>query len=377
MSNPDAILFLGSGATAASGLTHHGFQLPTDGCFFGSDLVKKLVPKGDVPCGYPAVRAARQYFGIQSNGLYNTWQDLFIAKSFSLSGVIKPGLPKDIFATLTRLVVSRGQRKHYRCQKQIFESSDLPLAASNWAELAIWDLRVLVKKVYEWNSTRDPRDRLAKNYYHRFWRNLHGRVAAVVNLNYDTTFDKSLDNISCPIIRPHGSLRWSTWNRMERGKWKDLGGPWPSDMRDTPLDGMGYRKTSDPEIFSFNQTLIVTPESFKETVVGNSSMIGLQDPILKNEWQKLRRLPSKANHWLIFGLSLASGDDHLIFLLKTLGKERPRTLHVSCFRHPSCEPCAACEIAKRLSMNKLCIHPIENYIHEFTKSAPQRCVFKS
>jgi hypothetical protein len=378
MSKPSAILFLGSGATKASGiLTQDGKELPTDGEFFDSCQVKRLVPPNDQPCGYPALRAARRQFEIQNNELCKTWQDLFTAKSFSLSGVFKPELPEDILARLSPSSSYDGQREHYECQKEIFKSSNWP-TATKLAELAIWDLRVLVKKVYERNPSLDPQDNA--NRYQTFWDGVEHYVAAVVNLNYDTTFDESLlGRISCQIIRPHGSLGWSTANfwRLNNG-WIHTA-PWYSDEDSTPLDQLGYRRTAVPEILSFRQSLIVTPEIFKETVVGNSSMRGLQDPILRYQWQQLRRSASKATHWLFFGLSLASGDDHLIFLLESLARENSPTLHVSCFRHRLhewWEQCPTRKVARRLS-DKPCIHPITSYIDEFTESAPQGCVFRS
>jgi hypothetical protein len=226
-----------------------------------------------------------------------------------------------------------------------------------------------------------------------------GYVGAVVNLNYDTTFDESFGTMSCgdlapncgfhyvgknsqrggvPIIRPHGSLRWSTSNFWELGRSWTHPAPWHSDMHDTPLEQLGYRLTAVPEILSFRQSLIVTPEGFKETVVANSSMPGLQDPILRNQWQELRRVASKAKHWLFFGLSLASGDDHLVFLLRSLtsnGSEKP-ILHVSCHGHESCKRCMAREMARRLSEDEPCIHPIEKYIDEFAQP-PHACMLKS
>jgi hypothetical protein len=48
MNNVNAILFLGSGATAASGITNLSQQLPTDGQFFGSRLVETFLREAAV-----------------------------------------------------------------------------------------------------------------------------------------------------------------------------------------------------------------------------------------------------------------------------------------------------------------------------------------
>jgi hypothetical protein len=99
MNNANAILFLGSGATAASGITNLSQQLPTDGQFFGSRLVETFLTEGSG--GFPAIRAAREKFKIENPGLYFTWNSLFMLRSFSLSGVLNPELPPSILTTLT------------------------------------------------------------------------------------------------------------------------------------------------------------------------------------------------------------------------------------------------------------------------------------
>ncbi len=259
---PKAVLFLGSGATAGSGIKKNEHDLPTDGKFFESRLVVDLLKKG----GYPALQKAREKKGareknlLRCKSLYDTWDALFLFRSFARSGVIQePWKEQDLLELKDKVNGDNypGQKEHYKRQFEIWNSQESSTqekenVSSKLAELAIWDLRVLVKEVYD----LDPQH----SKYEAFWAKLREsvKIVAVVNLNWDTTFDdwynSKTDKRSIPIIRPHGSLKWTSSNRWQLGTgWFCR---WCSQERETKLKYLGYRGKGD--IFDFNQPLIVT-----------------------------------------------------------------------------------------------------------------------
>jgi len=333
MANQKGMLFLGCGATAGSRIKKNGYALPTDSQFFESPLVTGLL--GD--WNYPALSLVRKLKPFQGqSGLYQTWNDLFIYRGLAQAGIIREDRSKiDELYHLANHDWRDGyewRAKHYQHQFEIREASIPP--EYYLAELGIWDLRVLVKDVY---SRIDLRDEV----YRALWTGLKKKVevAAVVNLNYDTTFDDVLHgDFYCPgdsnpakgkipKIRPHGSLKWTS-----RGTFKTGGGfqDWTHSMSGTCLKDLGYRKTDDPSVLELLQPLIVPPAEFKEEVVGSSSIPGLTNPILRQQWLVLEHSLRESNHWIFIGFSFASGDDHLVFLLKRL-YDSDKQIHCSCY----------------------------------------------
>lgn len=356
MSKRKAVLFLGSGATAGSGLTNGGCKLPTDGEFFNSPLVCGRLQGG----GYPAIRLMRKQT-LQERSLYKTWNDLFVYRGLARAGVIREGA--EVIDEFNRLAnhawpAAQGCRaEHYRHQFQIMGSE---LREYYFAELAVWDLRVLVKDVYEIQD-------VTHSAHKAFLKCLGGRadVSAVINLNYDTTFDQALtgkfyhpgDSTSAegklwPLIRPHGSLRWtsrSEWSIPE-ARWLR----WTESWDNTALWRWGYQRSpSVPDRLEFHQALIVTPAMTKEEVVGNSSMPGLGSDILRQQWIAVERALQQSDCWIFVGLSLASGDDHLVFLLRRALAGRPVAVHCSCYGNQH-----ACVNFECLLERSVCCHCI-------------------
>ena len=298
MANQKGMLFVGCGATAGSRIKKNGYALPTDSQFFESPLVTGLL--GD--WNYPALSLVRKLKPFQGqSGLYQTWNDLFIYRGLAQGAVIRePQSVIDEFNLLSNHSWPSGgqrQREHYQHQFHIMEGS------KSWeyylAELAIWDLRLLVKDLYEDHDS-------AAEVYKLFWKRVGYHASAVVNLNYDTTFDDilnearfyhPLDSTSFdgkrPLIRPHGSLKWTS-----RGTFKTGGGfqDWTHSMSGTCLKDLGYRKTDDPSVLELLQPLIVPPAEFKEEVVGSSSIPGLTNPILRQQWLVLEHSLRESNH---------------------------------------------------------------------------------
>jgi len=86
---------------------------------------------------------------------------------------------------------------------------------------------------------------------------------------------------------------------------------------------MGFRNiknSSDP--LDFNQPLIVTPATFKEEVVGTSTIPGLLSGVLWHQWKQMEMAIRECDHWIFIGISFASGDDHLLALLKRYYKDK-------------------------------------------------------
>lgn len=202
-----------------------------------------------------------------------------------------------------------------------------------------------------------------------------GEIAAVVNLNYDTTFDDS--NVvqyyhpgdgqpakeKIPLIRPHGSLKWTS-----RSGWRQGWTGWSESYDGTSLNDMGYKPTGDPMLLEFRQPLIVPPAYFKEEVIGNSSMPGLQNLILRQQWRHLIQSLKDCNHWVFVGISFASGDDHLLWLLKSSYREDKT--QISCFIKDNCQPVQKLKKCLGNGVN-ITVYKIKNEnekIDEFKKS---------
>lgn len=327
----EAVLFLGSGATNGSGIKKQGEPLPTDRDFFKSSSVRKLLDAGTT--AYPCLRIFREEFlkagcfAEDKQSLFYTWDALFIFRGLIQSGIIDlTQMQIEEF----RKVFNRDwpssyefQKEHYRHQFNILDGRP---EGYFLAELAIWDLRVLIKDVYgDLDNAND------NNEYKDFWEGINERVtiSAVVNLNYDTTFDDLLcgsfyypgDNSSSsrgkkPLIRPHGSLKWKNVGKMSTTQKRFTG--WISTFENVDLKNMGYKTDPHGLELQLEQPLIVPPSSFKEEVVGNSSLPGLTDSILRSQWQKLYEVARAAEHWIFYGFSFASGDNHLKLLLQSL-----------------------------------------------------------
>ena len=107
-------------------------------------------------------------------------------------------------------------------------------------------------------------------------------------------------------------------------------------MQDTSLDEIGFRDTANNSVLSFRQPLIVPPPEFKEEVVGSSSMPGLTNPILRQQWLALERSLRENDHWIFIGISFASGDEPLRFLLRRIYEQKQQAkenaeIHCSCY----------------------------------------------
>jgi hypothetical protein len=235
----DTVLFLGSGVTAGSGIrpaTGNGYLLPSDKEFFADNSRASHIL--NTPGSYPALQLARSLLPHPGNtgngntlpgGLYGTWNQLYLARSFGRSDILKTALSPialidELKAILDHNDFPPGQediRTHYVRQKRIYELRYGPLdhANGNWAPaksldelfaLAIWELRHLVVQTYSLQQDM-PRG----NRYADMWNAIGQFVSTVVNLNYDTTFDDALEsNLNgIPLFRPHGSVKWSRFNK--------------------------------------------------------------------------------------------------------------------------------------------------------------------
>jgi hypothetical protein len=280
-----AVLFLGSGATAGSGIKKEGESLPTDSGFFESALVTKRLSSG----AYPALRLLCRRSFLQNASLHETWNGLLIYRSFVESDVSMPASrDEDELERLTDYPWPSSHKwrgDHYKHQFSIKVKSPNRPSEYYLAELAIWDLRVLVKDVYSG---------LEDGAYTPLWQRIHNHVRGVVNLNYDTSFDDTLTSALLPacdfaatsevekplLVRPHGSPKWTSTSTYSVGLscgWS----PWESCCTETTLKDMGYRHTGSSNSFLFKQPLIVAPAMLKEEVVGNSSLPGLSNRILR------------------------------------------------------------------------------------------------
>ncbi|MEK7766383.1 MAG: hypothetical protein AAB368_09105, partial [bacterium] len=318
----DVALFLGSGATAGSGIKHVGHCLPSDRGFFKSDLVEQLLESGH----YPALKHVRTHFPRYCRcGLSETWNTFYLARSFGRAAVLNesPPLlaPRDFLKVLkTESAADASQRRHYQIQRQDYERGYGTIEAVNpqWSQeklldelfgLAIWDLRILVCRVYGL-APSDPEE------YESLWKAVSDRVAGVVNLNYDTTFEDSMASKleGIRVFKPHGSLKWLKWNRRLLGQQWCMGAPWPTKRMTEVRGDYGYRNGS-AELVEFIEPNIVSPDNYKEVLVGGSNSMGIIDPLLRDSWLCMDRFLRKADHFLFLGFSLSSADSHLAFLI--------------------------------------------------------------
>ena len=367
-SSNKAILILGSGATAGSGNLSDGKQLPTDNEFFKNSTsdnsrARKLIEEDGA---FPALRIMLKKFldkkdGFkQDKGLYNVWNNIFILRGLGRSGVIRfdPDVIDEYHGLKNHSWPEKReyQKEHY----ENFFSIEDRFRPYEYAltELAIWDLRVLVKKVY---SEYTPDCSVVK----QLWDDLKGKLMAVVNLNYDTTFDKSIDGFyypgihepkgRIPLIRPHGSLDWTDIGIFRKAipgiywNWKESSEP-------ISLSEMGFRK-GNGNFLDFKQPMIVSPAYFKEEIVGNSSSPGfINKNIVRNQWMAVEKVLRKSDHWIFLGTSLASGDDHLVSLLKYHYKGAK---HKICFSQYGNDHAVCEKLVNLFPTTHICAHQIK------------------
>lgn len=218
MSSTDTVLFLGSVTTAGSGLKKNGRQLPSDREFFyDQSPVQEQLKQGP----YLALqRVGNHWQEFFQGGLYTTWNNLYLARSFSrndlfhVTGCQVKSLLEEIRCESEERQ-DDAQHKHYAIQFKIYrdEFKNFPKGAPDARlrdglfELAIWDLRVLVARTYDlgWSCNR----MLKNSNYGAMWSCLKNRVGTVVNLNYDTTFEDTLKEHlgDVTICKPRGSLK--------------------------------------------------------------------------------------------------------------------------------------------------------------------------
>ncbi|MBI1884256.1 MAG: hypothetical protein HYS08_08650 [Chlamydiae bacterium] len=280
-----------------------------------------------------------------AKSLYQTWSDLFFFRALGRQGVIR--LDEKIiqeFHQLANYSWPRGTKymqKHYQHQFQIVNSV-CPLEYYI-GELAIWDLRCLIREVYGVSE-----ESVKEQKYTKFIDKISQtkkNIVGIVNLNYDTTFDHALKNRICYfldgqsfkdkmlLIRPHGSLDWTSqshWS-ISKGNWRG----WIESYKSFDKKISGYKvDKNNPDLLNFYQSLIVPPVDVKEEVVGNSSMPGLQSSILLNQWRALSLLlkNEEKTHWIFYGISFALGDNHLAFLLRNAMHSNIK-IHASCFEN--------------------------------------------
>jgi hypothetical protein len=355
---PD-LLLLGSGATTGSGVRKRGAVLPSDD-FFDSPLVQGALKSGR----YPALTMLRQRIpSLSSDSLFEIWNNLYIHRGLVRAGVLteQTEAKRSLAALCLRRTISRapaGQKRHYAAQWEIRrerEAAGLRESDGYYlSELALWDLRVLVREIYGSNGLDNRRA-----VYSKLWKPLRSRVRCVVNFNYDTTFDRSFRGRAKPrILHPHGSLEWTAvgiW-RMQ-GRENEGWESWKHAQPDPGLDGLGFHRM-DGGRWRLVQPLIVPPASFKEEVIGTSHTAGLEGPLLK-EWRTLAQVLAAAERWIFIGFSFSSGDEHLIYLLRRLYRGQG----VCCSFYNPVEAPGSQEIFARLMeitgyQSRLCCHPI-------------------
>ena len=327
----EVILFLGSGATAGSGMVKNGKSLPTDQNFFAEQngvygIIKDWQKK------YPALKLCRDEIPeIKLPSLYQTWNHLFIFRGLARANLCDDKNLIQKFEELKNHTWPddyKWRAEHYEHQ---FEAIRLGWSKLYYlAELAIWDLRVLIKDLY---SDLKNSNGAFKTLKEKLNEDLNRSI--VVNLNYDTTFDDYIENGFSPlqerelfcekldkkIIRPHGSLKWTSKCGFSLTK-KDWIPPWDETFEDTHLRDQGYQRTSNTEELIFHQSLIVPSTYFKEEIIGNSTMPGLASQLLWNQWRHMEMALEQAEEIIFYGTSLASGDDHLCFLIRNNVKSK-------------------------------------------------------
>ena len=361
------ILFLGSGATRSSSIKRNSQLLPTDQKFFSDDYVRSLLPKK-----YPTLNFAREKLkDLKQESLYQTWNKLFIYRGLAGANIIHE--TEDLKAQFENLKnfdfpSNKQQQNHYKLQFMHAREKEIP-CEYYIGEFAIWDLRVLVKEIYSIEPNK-PKPII------KFWDEIKENISYITNLNYDTTFDQTLhdqiyylnndtssDN-KVLIIRPHGSLDWSSIGLFStaRKRWLD----WNSTAHGLKLDELGYNATPFRNIISLKQPLIVTPDDFKEEIIGNSTMTGLNNELLKPQWTQLEKALKECNQWIFFGISFTSGDNHLLHLLRR-HLDKVEKLHFSCYpssqtdyNSDKCENqnCSWKKMEDWFGKGKLCHHPI-------------------
>lgn len=350
MKNNIVLLFLGSGATAGSGITKNGISLPTDQNFFDDaddrKGVSKIIEQDDRKGvskiikqwenAYPALNLCREKISIiKVSSLYQTWNQLFIFRGLARAGLLED---KNLIKEFEKLKGRewpqdyQWRETHYLHQFEIMKQGP---KLYYLAELAIWDLRVLVKELYSElnNQNNNQNDNYYKTLNEKLGEALNKSI--VINLNYDTTFDdfngegfspfeekeKLCENLKKKIIRPHGSLKWISkcyWSLNSNG-WIQ---PWEETFEDINLENQGYQRTSHAEKLIFHQSNIVPPAYFKEEIIGNSTMPGLASQVLWNQWRHMEIALRQAEEIIFYGTSLASGDDHLNFMTKKHSKDK-------------------------------------------------------
>jgi len=324
--------------------------------------------------------------------MYKTWNHFFVLRGLGVSKIFRIDTElRDKFHAISEHSwpnTHEFQRQHYKWEFASMGRSRLPVEY-HFFELAIWDLRALVHEVHDISSCKsDP--------FIIVWSKLKDRLLAVINLNYDTIFDDSLskgcdyfypgessdvkyrgnnDPDTIPIIRPHGSLGWTSvgTRSLSRLDWQ-----WREEWKRTALQDLGYRQSeSNPFHLDFRQSLIVSPVFVKEEIVGNSTMPGLGSAILKSQWTSLESVLRKSaklknkSHWVFLGLSLQSGDEYIITLLKQNYIEQQ--IHFSNYK---CNRDIRNKLAEIFGEDKLCEHAYSaGTIDQFFSQAPNNCEF--
>jgi hypothetical protein len=110
----------------------------------------------------------------------------------------------------------------------------------------------------------------------------------------------------------------------------------------------------------------VPPDDYKETVVGNSTILGLTDELLKPQWRELWRQADGCAEWIIVGLSLQSGDKHLAYGLRKAIQSRRRTVHFT-FLKDEGEGAIRGALKQHLGLKdeQLCPHAVSDSLESF------------
>ncbi|MBF0169587.1 MAG: hypothetical protein HQK87_00615 [Nitrospinae bacterium] len=309
----DTVLVIGSGATVGSGVTRDGERLPTDSGFFESPIVYGLLGEQ----GYPLLNIFREFIPATEHcSLCKTWNALFNLRGLVRAGVVR--LDQKIVDTFHKL------GNHEWPQRYIFQQGhySIPHTLHDYyiVECAIWELRVLFHDVY------DPHHlKLYGSKYPTFWKGIERHISAVVNMNFDTTFDHGFgahwyypgDGVpvdgAMEIIRPHGSLGWTSLSKG-CGSYDDW--HWENTYEKTEFDELGFQRKGTTGPFDFRQAMIVPQPPGKEEVIGNSTVPGLGNQVLRKQWIAFERALRDSKRWVFVGFSMASGDDYLELLFR-------------------------------------------------------------
>lgn len=373
----DTVLFLGSGATAGSGIKLNERALPADRSFFCSALVQERLKEGH----YPALRyVLSDQARFCHDGLSNTWNSLHLARSFGRATVLNEGARAALLGSFKDILATDGvndgsQVAHYQIQARDYEVRYGTISEENpsWSEeklkdevfgLAIWDLRLLVCRVFSIPPS-------VNNHYEEAWKTVADRVAGVVNLNYDTTFEDSMSSQlkEVPVLKPHGSVKWLKWNRLHLGHdWLSRGAPWPVMTLDSFQHDWGFRNLSGG-IAEFIEPNIVSPDNYKDVLVGGSNTVGIVDPLLREAWLRMDCLLRRSDHFLFIGFSLSAADAHLAFLISNAvrlkpDREKQPRVHVTyvgeqCESKDQAKACGYAQVyadALHLTIGEICTH---------------------